>query len=554
MFYLPPLRRLLFPTIILLIVIVFYRSSIHVSRTPFLYHSIPPSKGAHVPIPSLQQHVLPLLNSSSNHVSPPKEYYYSYSVDATHSKSTNGSNSKAPTWMRPILNPYLETLLQCPTGPNKFTNHIRLPNIIRNVSMISPNSKEESRIFWNPTIFSLPYWSQNQYLLVSRIVTDGLHQQNVLCEANICYTGSSEGRLIGEKPCSNGDISYLGAAGGMRCETEPVVLSVPPTPAESCEGKFGAYVDIPGFHDPRIFWSGKGEPLMMVNTQSRYACFGLWIVDLRTLYPPLSTLLTSAPNSPSLGPLMSYPALTELTRNPPSDRSPLEKNWMLFFPASDSYIHYEISPQGGRTMAKILGGGLTTVNLTDPEELPCLPETGQENQSQRGGRWHQATNSLRLILCERKGRGCEPSAENTVFFAVIHRKLPNSLDLPLRYERYFIVWSAAPPFSMLGISQHPMLVSNETATGFSPKENWDDNTEALKEDKGNWAYFSYTVSIAYAWGRKLDGPMSKNTGYLDDEVVLGIGIDDKNQGFSVVMAKDLLQCLRACPGRASSTP
>jgi hypothetical protein len=248
---------------------------------------------------------------------------------------------------------------------------------------------------------------------------------------------------------------------------------------------------------------------------------------------------------------MSYPALTELTRNPSSDRSPLEKNWMLFFPAGDSYIHYEISPYGGRTMAKVLGGGLTTANLTDPKELPCLSEEGQENQGQQSGRWHQATNSLRLILCERKGRDCRPSAENTVFFAVVHRKLPNSLGLPMRYERYFIVWSAVPPFSMLGVSRHPILMSNETATGFSPKENWADNVEALKEDRGNWAYFSYTVSIAYAWGRKSDGPVSKNTGYLDDEVVLGIGIDDESQGFALVVARDLLQCLKACPGRAS---
>ncbi|KAH0538204.1 hypothetical protein FGG08_005173 [Glutinoglossum americanum] len=417
--------------------------------------------------------------------------------------------------------------------------------------MIPPNPlKDETRIFWNPTIVSLPYWSQNQYLLVSRIVTDGLHQQNVLCEANICYTGSSEGRPIGEKACSKDDVSYLGAAGGMRCETELVVLSVPPTPAESCKGELGGYVDIPGFHDPRVFWSGKGEPLMMVNTQSRYACFGLWIIDLRTLHPPLSTLLASTPNAPSLGPLMSYPTLTELTRNPSSDRSPLEKNWMLFFPGSDSYIHYEISPRGGRTMAKVLGGGLTTTNLTDPFEIPCLFEKDEDSPNETGGRWHQATNSLRLILCERKEKSCVPNTENTVFFAAVHRKLPNSLKLPLRYERYFVLWSAAPPFSMLGVSQHPLLMSNETATGFSPQENWDDD-EALEGNRGNWASFTYTVGIAYAWGRKLDNPASKNTGYLDDEVVLGIGIDDKGQGVAVVTAMDLLQCLRACPGRAS---
>ena len=44
----------------------------------------------------------------------------------------------------------------------------------------------------------------------------------------------------------------------MRCASHPVALGVPPTPAEKCDGEFMPYVDIPAFHDPRIFWSGKG--------------------------------------------------------------------------------------------------------------------------------------------------------------------------------------------------------------------------------------------------------------------------------------------------------
>ena len=114
---------------------------------------------------------------------------------------------------------------------------------------------------------SLPYWSKNQYLVVSRIVTDGNHQENVICEANVCYIGSGENARPGEKPCTEDDLFHVGPAGGMRCATPPTTLSVPPTPAEHCEGKFADYVDIPGFHDPRVFWSGRGEPLMMVNTQ-----------------------------------------------------------------------------------------------------------------------------------------------------------------------------------------------------------------------------------------------------------------------------------------------
>ena len=44
-------------------------------------------------------------------------------------------------------------------------------------------------------------------------------------------------------------------------------------------------------------------------------------------------------------------------------------------------------------------------------------------------------------------------------------------------------------------------------------------------------------------------PETKNVGYLDDEVVLGIGIDDAGQGFVRVKAGDLLQCLKPCEGR-----
>ena len=312
------------------------------------------------------------------------------------------------------------------------------------------------------------------------------------------------------------------------------------------------------------------------------------MIDLRTLYPPLAPLLTTSPTRPSLGPLKSYASLTELTRNPPSTRSPIEKNWMLFFPSSgESYIHYDLStPRVGRTFAKLLGNGLTTTNLTDPLELPCLDQIPEGDitemdPSKSKGTFHQATNSLRLILCNRTDPACKPTQENTVFFALIHRKFPNVLKLPLRYERYFIVWSADPPFSMLGISNHPILLANETASGYTESQNWDDDpdnrkvvaqTKKLQEveniglrkhnqtervrnatepygGKGYWAYFTYTVSISYAWGREGDEVEDKTVGYLDDEVVLGIGVDDKGQGFSRVKAGDLVACLRACPGR-----
>jgi hypothetical protein len=164
--------------------------------------------------------------------------------------------NQASNRIPPILRSDLDVLFICPAKANQFTNAVRLSSSVYNISRISLGQRTDERQFWNPTIISLPYWSKNQYLIVSRILTDGFHQQNAICEANICHDD-----------CSEDDRYFIGAAGGMRCAFPPVQLNIPPTPAERCEGKFGAYVDIPGFHDPRIFWSSKGEPLMMVNTQ-----------------------------------------------------------------------------------------------------------------------------------------------------------------------------------------------------------------------------------------------------------------------------------------------
>lgn len=269
MIYLPPLRRWLLPALVILALIMFYKTIFDVSASIplfILHQPSPPPDGIRVPISDLGSRNLLIFNKSENHLPPPRHYYYKHSKEPNNTL-VNGS-SRISTWSQPIFNPNLAPLFKCAVRPNQYTNHIRLPYVIRNISHIPPNpTKEETRVFWNPTIISLPYWSTNQYVIVSRIVTDGNHQENVLCEANICYTGTDESGVHGEKRCTDEDIRYLGPAGGMRCATTPITLSVPPTPAERCEGKFGTYVDIPGFHDPRIFWSGKGEPLMMVNTQ-----------------------------------------------------------------------------------------------------------------------------------------------------------------------------------------------------------------------------------------------------------------------------------------------
>lgn len=252
----------------------------------------------------------------------------------------------------------------------------------------------------------------------------------------------------------------------------------------------------------------------------------------------------------------------------------------------------------GRTFAQLLGAGLTTPNLTSSHERPCLPDhhplerSASEGARNNSGVWHQATNALRLVLCVRDDRACARNDASVVFFAVVHRKYANVLKLPMRYERYVLVWAGAPPFEMLGVSRYPILLANETATGWSAWQNWDDDNEGAGprtragtgtakvakdrkrrdlqfwpswnhtntttddtyglRDKGYWAYFTYTVSMAWAWGREGVEIEDMGEGFLDDEVVLSIGIEDKGQGVARMSASDLVQCLKACPALEGS--
>jgi len=271
MLYFPPFRRLLLPSLVCLAIILYYRSS---ARIPTKYNFsryileqpdlTPP--GTRIPLANLESRSLLAQTPLENYLSPSMGHYYSYPEPGP--ESTVGQVIVGKTWVDPAKHPYLAPLFECPTKPNRHTNHIRLPNMYFNISVVVTGETEnEKRSFLNPAIISLPHWSKNQYLLVSRVQTDGSHMINLLCEANICHTpGGAEARP-GEWECDAIDLNLMGFQGGMRCATPPVTLNVPPTPAEHCGDGTGILMDIPGFHDPRVFWSGRGEPLMMMNSQ-----------------------------------------------------------------------------------------------------------------------------------------------------------------------------------------------------------------------------------------------------------------------------------------------
>lgn len=591
--------------------------------------------------------------------------------------------------------PLVRTLATCTNAStsgtfNPVTRHVRLPNILYNISLTPPDALHDDGIrFFNPAILPLPYWSFTspaahgaKYLLISRLVTAGLHQESHVCLADICVPSSrstseptdhhlpfssADGNLTlihhltapirrrtqgnhppDTRPCTDSDTTVLGSQGGLRCVTAPVKVNIPPTPAEQCDGAWSAFPDLPGFHDPRAFWSGKGEPLILVNSASQHGCAGLWMVDLRTTFPDIEKVLN---RGKKMGQVTSYPHLTEITRNPRQSRASVEKNWVFWFPGrEEAYVQYDLignvgqkgrndiltlanmdlgsgiginrtsmntntnasihehfidstletrnadngrtQQERGRTFSKLIGHGLTSTNLTHVDEVSCFgPEDDIDGLGNRG-HWHQGSNSLRLILCTRAqarrgdcGEDATVEDGRSVHVAIVHRKFTNDMKLPMRYERYVVVWESRAPFQLLAVSKWPLLMSNERAHPWTVGQNWPDEksgwnasgplmwvnkkrTPAGSNGDGigpeafkSSASFMYTPSLAWAWrahsakvGEELedDGDIETmselGTGYLGDDVLVGIGLDDVDQAFARIKVNDLLQCMRICPG------
>lgn len=119
--------------------------------------------------------------------------------------------------------------------------------INQHIHPITINSNNNA--YWNPSVISLPANSAAEYLLVARVLTNGLYQQTVVCQAN-WMEDEELLKCIGE---------------------ESMVLDIPPTAARLCgqanSSAWAVLSNIPGLHDGRLMWTDKGEILMIGGTQ-----------------------------------------------------------------------------------------------------------------------------------------------------------------------------------------------------------------------------------------------------------------------------------------------
>ncbi|KAK9451371.1 uncharacterized protein V1518DRAFT_408373 [Limtongia smithiae] len=390
---------------------------------------------------------------------------------------------------------YVDFMFECKSGSTEptevFLNFVRLKY---HVLEVRANS-ERFEVTYNPTIMAMPSSAHYPFLIVSRFRSDGLEQKCVICEAKYADEVTRDG------------YGFEHTEKTITCATNPIVLEVPLTPARDClEREYMS--SIPGYHDPRIFWSQTGAPLMIMNQQSRYGCFGLWVIDLRSVYPSLRYRVNRAL-------LNQYPTVMELTRL--QNRGPIEKNYMIFFDLESGipYVQYELSPQG-RHFSRLIGNGLASYNMTNPLEIACLPDIPSAV-------WHQATNALMVVLCNYGD--CEPTADNTVYISFLHNKVQHEDTLKVEYSRYLAVWKAVAPFEMIGFASRPLRFENE------------DELENAYDVEGK---FLYTVSIA--WERH----ENRFEGYLNENILISLGIGDHANGAVILPARDLFACMNRC--------
>ncbi|KAH7123292.1 hypothetical protein B0J13DRAFT_152404 [Dactylonectria estremocensis] len=297
----------------------------------------------------------------------------------------------------------------------------------------------------------------------------------------------------------------------LRCLHPPTPLPVAATAGERCEGDLSYMNAMTGPHDARVFF-GPAHPYIAYGSNSQFTCLGQFIQDFRMLVEWQSDMPT--PTDFRIG--------TELQR--PLPWSTMEKNWFAFWDAAgDMYIHYDIAPK--RVFSAIALDGSAGPDLAPFAEVldeKCLskylPQLASDHES-----IHQATNSLQITMCRKADASCVPDAANTFIFTIVQHK--KYYDFHGVYEPYVVIFQQRAPFEIYAISQRPIWIH------------------------GRELHFDLKTSdMFYVTSMSWKGRNQKYHGYLDDELFLAFGIEDKKAGGIDVSAWDLLQNLGICAG------
>ena len=187
------------------------------------------------------------------------------------------------------------------------------------------------------------------------------------------------------------------------------------------------------------------------------------------------------------------------------DQQRVEKNWAhlglpAFVGADHDRWHVQIAPQ---TIVALDGEDMSAMSVAADADR-CLERL--LGHSAEGWKLHHATGFIAVTLC-RRGE-CVPTAENSRLFGVFHLKRAH----PTRYVPHVLTLDAAAPHRIRSLS--PAL------------------------EYGGLGQ-SYTFATTLAWTRpRTEHGLSH--GFLDDEVLLSMGVGDKTGALVQVRAEQFL--------------
>ena len=299
----------------------------------------------------------------------------------------------------------------------------------------------------------------------------------------------------------------------LKCREPVLIAPIAATKSGLCEGNIHFFHYNVGPHDARVFY-GPEYPYIMYGSNSQHNCFGLWAQDFR--------LLVNWPTVPNTTSPLRFPM--DLPR--PAPVGAVEKNWFMFWDhRRDLYLHYDVAPH--RAFAKLEADGSVGRDLASSmreQDDRCLAAYGPKMVNPNMESIHQATNSLEIIMCRRADTACRANAAEKTFIMHIfqHKTFYNYHSL---YEPFVMLFSNKPPFALHGISK-PFWVAGRRQTGLPTAE--------------------HVNEMFYMTSMNWKGVDNKYSGFLDDVLLIGFGIEDSRGAGIDVTAESLLGQLSLC--------
>ncbi|KAK9256002.1 hypothetical protein V1507DRAFT_440178 [Lipomyces tetrasporus] len=297
---------------------------------------------------------------------------------------------------------------------------------------------------YNPNILPFPKDYKHPYIGFARQSPKGVlyHHEIVWCEMD-----------WGETPAIGRKV--------LVCAQPAQKLKLPEWVSKPGSCKSLPYLSLKAGHsDPRVLFSPRGEPLMVVGNNGKSNCMGQFAIDLRVVVPGLNWKM-GLHHVP-----IRYKTLTELPR---PEYNEVEKNWFLMWDEADiGYVQHETEH---RSVSLLNAPQNKQVNIATPGIQKCLSalKRPMKDRKTQANDIHQATNSLRVTLCDFP---CIPTIHNTVIIELMHMKYKNVYEL--FYRRYVIIMNVTAPFDVIGRTGNLMYAGTDERTMlYSVSMTWD---------------------------------------------------------------------------------